>query len=83
MKNPKIYIALLISSFFVSCIDVEEKPSEQQLTDLQIEKVEKIIVTDKSSGRENSLKEGNELMGIRQFFKDSTNYFPSDQIKSS
>jgi hypothetical protein len=58
MKNTKIYIALLISSFFVSCIDVEEKPSEQQFTDFQIEKVEKIIVTDKSSGSENRIKDG-------------------------
>jgi hypothetical protein len=83
MKNTKIYIALLISSFFVSCIDVEEKPSEQQFTDFQIEKVEKIIVTDKSSGSENRIKDGKELMEITQFLKDSTHYFPSDQIKSS
>ena len=83
MKNPKIYIAFLISSLFFSCINVEEKPSEQLRADFQIEKVEKIIVTDRNGGSERDIANDNKLKEVKQFLSDSTNFFPSDLIKSS
>jgi len=83
MKKIKIYIAFLFSGLFFSCIGFEEKPSEQQRADFQCEKFEKIIVTDKSGDSEKNIEDENELMEIIQFLSDSTNYFPSDLIKSS
>lgn len=83
MKNIKTYILLLFSVLFVSCISFEVKPSQQTWADYQIEKVKKIIVTDKNSGSEKNITEKNGLKDIIHFLKDSTNYFPSDLIKSS
>ena len=83
MKNIRLYIALFISSLFFSCINVEEKPSEQQLADYQIEKVKMVLVTHKKNDAQKNITDENELMDFKQFLTDSINYFPSDLIQSS
>ena len=83
MKTIKIYIVILFSALFCSCNDFDEKLSEQEQPDYQIEKVEKIIITDKKSGSVKNISDNIGLIDIKNFLKDSTNYFPTEFIKQS